>query len=181
MRFFRKPEEVDAIQLSELVNIGGVQGEAGDYLVHHKSGSLMVVKKEAFEDNYTSEQEILSNFNQNVFMKVEEIEKVRPGVFSNIKPEPDEKELERIKARLKAEENQTSELCCFTCGEDVKASQVDSERNCPKCAKPKPAATPNKNAVVGVCEECGSPAFPEAMKDGVCKACQRMEAKAEER
>lgn len=161
MIYRSRPEEVDAIELSEGISLNGMKGKPGDFLVHFKNGELSIHAREQFLNMYEPETAPIKVETQKPFVRIADPRDLPGG-------EPDKDAL----AKIKAENEQTSELCCFTCHEDVKASEVDEDKNCPKCATKKQPTGYDKKSLIGVCEECGEPAFPESLKEGVCLTCR---------
>lgn len=153
MKYRAKPEEVEAIELSEAIILNGMEGAKGDFLVHGQDGSLSISQRGPFLKKYEPYALIIDSPAMKVIAPTQD---------------PDE----NLLAKIKAENEQTHELCCFTCHADVKASEVDEDKNCPKCAAKKQPKEYDKKSLIGLCEECGSPAFPESLKDGVCHSCR---------
>jgi len=152
MKYRLKPEEVDAFQIDRLVSVDGIPGNIGDYLVS-RSGKISVILKEIFEAMF------------------EEMP-VGPTQKTFVIPLPAEKPSQEFLDQMKKEDEQTSVMLCFTCGEEVKASQVDAEKNCPKCSTATRTTKSKLNSSIGCCDHCGTPTFIDALNaEGLCKDC----------
>jgi predicted Zn-ribbon and HTH transcriptional regulator len=170
MKYHRTPIEVDAVCMAADFVVGEQEGRAGDYLVTFEDGRQVVFDVGSFSSMFA-----LGSYDEPVSIANKFIRRhVAPDKVIPFTGTPEDAE---------REENQTSEAACFTCGEDVRVSQMDALRNCPACAsnyvlKPanvevvKPAAIPAAaGPQIVLCNTCGAPGPAERMNASGCFRC----------
>lgn len=167
MKYHRTPIEVDAVQMTVDFMFGQESHRAGDYLVTFADGRQEVFGKERFEAEYAE-----GAFQSSPVRVADEFIRRNVGYAMTI-PRPED---------FDRDEQQTSTGVCFTCGEDVRVSQMDALKNCPACASKyilKPAAesmpvTTQDNANgprIVLCPACGGPGPAERMNENGCFRC----------
>jgi DNA-directed RNA polymerase subunit RPC12/RpoP len=170
MKYHRTPIEVDAVCMAADFVVGEQEGRAGDYLVTFEDGRQVVFDSGSFSSMFA-----LGSFDAPVASVDRALRRnVSPDKVIPFTGTPEEAE---------REENQTSEAACFTCGEDVRVSQMDALRNCPDCARKyvlkqadaevvKPAAIPaTAGPQIVLCNTCGAPGPSERMNARGCFRC----------
>jgi DNA-directed RNA polymerase subunit RPC12/RpoP len=167
MKFHRTPIEVDAVKMTCDFALDGQKGKPGDYLVTFGNGDQYIYSPDSFNEMFAE------------------------GAFE-AEPQPSSIPCEFTRRTVAAapsrpedfdrDEQQTSVAACFTCGEDVRVSQMDALKNCPACASKyilKPAAESlpvvapeqSNGPRIVLCPACGGPGPAERMNADGCFRC----------
>lgn len=165
MKFHRTPIEVDAVKMTCEFSIGIDKGKPGDYLVTFGNGDQYIYPPDAFAEMFEP-----GAFAPSPVWVADEIIRRNVGA-APVRPEDFDRD-----------EQQTSVAACFTCGEDVRVSQMDALKNCPACAskyvlKPaddtsaSPVAKSDSGPRIVLCPNCGGPGPAERMNENGCFRC----------